>query len=70
MKEREIRIKENAKMKIVATKKEVIIEDRDRFGELRRYVHFDYDELDAILKELKDMGIIENEKVKKEVKNE
>ncbi len=65
---REIKIKENAKMKIVATKKEVIIEDRDRFGELRRYVHFDYDELDAILKELKGMGIIENGRVKKENK--
>jgi len=68
MKKREIRIKEIAKMKIVATKKEVIIEDRDRFGEVRRYVFFDYKELDAILKELKSMGIIENGRVKEELK--
>jgi len=62
--EREINIKEGAKIRIVVTDKEITIEDRDRFGELRREVWFRYSELDAILKELESIGIIENGRVK------
>ena len=62
--EREISIKEGAKIRIVVTDKEITIEDRDRFGELRREVWFRYSELDAILKELESIGIIENGRVK------
>jgi len=63
--ERKINIKEGAKIRIVATDKEIIIEDHDRFGELRREVWFRYSELDAILKELEDIGIIRNGRIVK-----
>jgi len=68
MKEKEIRIVENARIKISATEKEIIIEDRDRFGELRRYVWFKYDEFDMILKVLQDMEIIEDGRINQELK--
>jgi len=63
--EREISIKEGAKIRIVVTDKEITIEDRDRFGELRREVWFRYSEFNAILKELEDAGIIRNGRIVK-----